>query len=292
MATPMRRTRLLSGLAALLVAAGWVSAGAARAAITSFTLSPASGPPATVVIVGSSGCSPGLTVSAASDYVAVTAPTLQVSTRVPVTGYGLWHGSFTVPAGASPAAAVVAALCVSDGLPSLTTLYTPQTFTVTAPPATTLPTTTTTPGTTNPTTPTTKRHSTGSTTPPTDGNPKPGGGGGSGSTVPVFGGVPPDSSRGSAGTTPGSENGGSGNGGSGTTRPRAVQVDISRAAQARAADLSVPGLSAARVQGSGGLGWLAWLLLLALVVAAVAAPYWLRRSRQRAGDTPEPGPAA
>jgi hypothetical protein len=255
--------------------AGMASGGVADAAITGFALSPTSGPPGTVVSVSGTGCSPGLTVSGASDYVTVTAPTLQISTtRIATAANGSWHGSFTVPAGAKGLGlgSLVAAVCTSNALPSLTTLYTPQTFTVTAPPAVTTPTT--------PTTPTTKPHGPGTTTPPTNGGNPPVRGGPT-STVPVPGGVPDGS-----GANPGSGggNGGSksGNGGSGSARPGPTHIDVQRAAEAsaRAADLSTPELPAADTAGAGGLGWLAWLLLLALVVAAVGTPFWLRRSRE------------
>jgi hypothetical protein len=277
-----RRSRLVPALAAIVVALGWAAAGSAGAAITAFTLAPTSGPPGTVFSVSGAGCSPGLTVSAANDYVSVDVPTLQISTRVPVAANGSWHGAFTVPAGALPAGAPVAALCVSDGLPSLLTLYTPQTFTVTAPPTTTASTTTTTTtattGTTHPTTPTTKpRESGGSipTPPPTNG----------GTTLPISGGTPAGG---------GGSNGGSAHGGSGTTRPGAGTVDVEHAtsAAARAADLSAPELPAADVGGSGGLGWLVWLLLLSLVGAVVATPLWIRRSRRTVADRGDLGDTA
>jgi hypothetical protein len=272
-----RRSRLVPALAAMVIAAGWAAAGSAGAAITSFTLSPTSGAPSTVVGVSGAGCSPGFTVSA-SDYVLVTAPTLQISTRVPVVANGSWHGSFTVPAGATPLASPVAALCVSDGLPSLLTLYTPQTFTVTAPPTTTAPTTT--PGTTHPTTPTTPttqpRESGGTTPPP--GTQPPNGGAGPGATLPVSGGSPPSDGGGSNGGS----HSGSADGGSARNQSGAGTVDVEHAmsAAARAADLSAPELPTAHVGGSSGLGWLSWLLVLALLVAMVATPFWIRRTRR------------
>ncbi len=187
--------------AALLLALGWIWAGSAGAAITSFTLSPTSGPPGTVVNISGAGCSPGLTVSSSSDYVAVSGPTKQASMRIPVRANGSWHGSFTVSAnataGTSPLGAPVLALCVSDGLPSITTVYTPQTFTITAAP------TTTTPRTTNPTTPTPTTHRPGSTTPPTRRNAPPPGG--TTSTAPVSGGPPPAAPGGSSGGSSGRE---------------------------------------------------------------------------------------
>ena len=277
--TAGRRTRAVLAGAVALVVIGAGSAGVAGAAITaisSFDLSPTSGPPGTIVNFAGTACSPGLTRSAASDYVAISAPAFQVSMHAPVTDNGSWHGSFTVPANAPTGLpSLVLARCYSDGWPSITTIYTAQTFTVTAAPATT-PTTTTS---TTPTTPTTKPNGSGGTTPPTNGG-TPGPDGGDGSTVPVFGGFPPDDTGGSRG--------GSANGGSATTRPGAIKADVSRATHrlraARAADLSVPGLPAAQVTRAGGLGWLAWLLVVVLALSAVGAPFWLRRSRRSEAD--------
>ena len=275
--TPRRPPRAALCYAAALVVIGSWSTGVAGAAPTGFDLSPTSGPPGTVVTASGTGCSPGFTVSAMSDYVLITAPSLQVSVRAPVARDGSWHRSFTVPADANAGVQVlVFALCVSDGLAVLTALYTPQTFDVTAPPA---PTTTTPGG----TTPTTKPNGSGGTTPTTPGGTSPGNREEPGSTVPVFGGFPPDSSGGGDA----SPDRGSGPGGSATTRPGAIKADVRRAAgmpAARAADLSAPGLPAARVTASSGLGWLAWLLLAALVIAAVGAPLWLRRSRGLVDD--------
>ena len=280
--TPLRRACRLPGLAALLVAAGWLAAGSAGAAgITSFTMSPGSGPPGTVVTVSGVGCSSTLSVPS-NDYVALEAPTFRISTRLPVAPNGSWHGSFTVPSNASSGSGnLVAPLCVA-GLSLFTTVYTPQTFTVTAPPTTTTPTTTT-PGSTNPSTTTTKPPGPGGgTTPPMEGgNPKPDGGGGSTSTVPFVGGFPSGTSGGGAGAGPNRV-------GATTAGPSSTETDVTRAARtaraARAADLSVPEFPTAHVSGTGGLGWLSWLLLVALVVAAFAAPLWLRRSRERPDD--------
>jgi len=270
--TARRRARAFPAVAAGLVALSWLSTGVAGAAISSaspFAVSPASGPPGTVVNVNGKDCSPGSTNSAASDYVAINAPELQVTDmQVPVHQNGSWHGSFRVPAGSNAGiAAAVAALCVTDTLPSLSTWYMPQTFTVTAPAPTT--TTTTAPGGTTPTTPTTKPPTT--TTPPTHGGgPSPDGGGAPGSTSPVFGGFPPGPASGNAG-------GGTGKSGS---APTGSSTAKGRTAAARAADLSVPELPSARVAGPRGLGWLSWVLLCALIAGAIGAPLWLRRSRR------------
>ncbi len=273
--TARRRARALLCCAAAVVAIGaWSTsvAGAAITSINSFDLSPTSGPPGTVVNFSGTACTPGF--SDGSDYVEIRAPAFQVVVRAPVTASGSWHGSFTVPANAPTGLpSLVLATCYSDGFVSITTIYSAQTFTVTAPSATTTPTTSTTP-----TTPTTSPNASGGTTPPTNGDPGPDGGNEPGSTVPVFGGVPPDSS--------GNTGGGAHNGGSATKPPGAKKVDVSRATHraARAADLSVPGLPAAQVSSAGGLGWLAWLLVLVLVVSAVGAPFWLRRSRRSQAD--------
>ena len=270
--TTTSRRRVLPVAAAVLVAAAWGSAGIASAEVSSFTLSPTAGPPGTVVSVSGHDCEPGSTNSAASDYVAVSAPQLHVNDmQVPVHKNGSWHATFRVPADANVGlAAAVGALCVTDTLPSLNTSYAPQTFTVTAPPATT---TTAAPGsTTTPTTPTTKKPNS-TTTPTHGGTPSSDDGAGPGSTVPYFGGFPPGTS---GGTTQG------GTGGTSATAARgAVKAHPTRATRAaRAADLSAPGLPAAHIAGASGLGWLAWVLLLALVSAAVAGPLWLRRSRR------------
>jgi len=279
--TPRRRARALPVVAALLVTVGWGLTGIAHADVSSFVLSPKSGPPGTVVTVSGTGCSPGPTNSESSDYVAVQAPTLQLyDKQIRVRKNGSWHGTFKVPSDANAGlAAAVAALCVRDTLPSLSTWYLPQTFTVTAPPT---PTTTAPGGTTptTPTTPTTKKP-TGTTPPTHDEGPGPDGGGGPGSTVPVFGGFPPDTSGGNTGG--GTDRGGSDGGGSETTRPGTTRAGLNRASRgmpaARAADLSVPRLPGAHVAGASGLGWIAWVLL-ALVIAAAGAPFWLRRSRR------------
>ena len=80
------RRRVLPGLGlfvALFVVAGWLSAGSAQAAVTPFVLSPTSGPPGTVVHVGGTGCSPGVSLSATSDFVEVTATTLDLAIQTP-----------------------------------------------------------------------------------------------------------------------------------------------------------------------------------------------------------------
>src|SRR5690349_14528601 len=123
-----RRARRVAGVgvAALLVgfAVGF-AAPVADAAVTAFALSPHAGPPGPVVQVSGAGCNPGLLGSAQTDFVSVTAPSMGVLVRIPTHANGTWSGSFTVPASASAGAAAVSASCVSGGLSSLTTIYTP-----------------------------------------------------------------------------------------------------------------------------------------------------------------------
>jgi len=64
------------GAAVLAVLAGVAACYApppAEAAITTFTVSPAAGPPGTVVHVSGAGCNPGLLGSAETDFVSVSA---------------------------------------------------------------------------------------------------------------------------------------------------------------------------------------------------------------------------
>ena len=268
---------------AVLAAGWWSFSGSAGAAVLAFVLAPTSGPPGTHVDVSGTGCSPGLTLSS-SDFVAVAVPAFDVTVQRPVEADGSWHGTFKVPADAVAGDAAVAVVCVTDGLPSLTTLYTPQTFTVT----TASPTTTTSqpPSTTGGTTPTT----TGGTTPKpgtptTGGEPPPGTGGGSepSTTVPTSEGVP------SGGPNGGPGGGEAGNKSGAGARPVKADVDRAPRRATRAADLRAPELSAARINDMSELDWLAWTLLIALVAAAVAAPLLLRRLRGRGSRTPATG---
>ena len=281
MITTRRRVRGVLFAAVLAIAGSWSAGVAGAITVTSFRLSPTSGPPGAVVKISGHGCTPALTPLAGNDYVKVTAPALQVSIQVPVAASGSWHGSFTVPANATAAPGLVAALCVTGGWPALTTIYTPQTFTVIAPPPSTTPTTTA-PGSTTPTTPTTKPDATGTAPPPQENPPI---SGSPGSTAPEFASVPPGTSGGNRG----SDNSRPGTTGRSNARPGSTKADGSLQASAiraaRAADLSVPELPGARVAAGGGLGWLAWLLLLSLLIAAVGAPFWLRRSRRSEADS-------
>ena len=200
--------------------------------------------------------------------------------RVPVASNGSWQGTFTVPATAVAAAtAPVAAVCVSGGLQSLMTIYTPQTFTVTrGEPAdddrrrTSTPPPTTQPG----TTPKrrarrrsgrarrrarTRRRS----APPTVGPATTLGPGDLGGARRRGFGVGPRRQRDHGERRPTG------------TRRRATRRRAAKRARSRssAATLQPADLGASldrRADGSGGLGWLGWLLLLALVVAASARP--------------------
>jgi len=258
------------GLAGLL--AGFVAgygSPAADAAVTAFVLSPHAGPPGTVVQVSGAGCNPGLPGSAQTDFVAVTAAALGVVVKIPVHANGTWSGDFTVPATASSGAAEVAPICVSGALPSLTTIYMPQTFTVTAGPPTT-------PGTTTP--------PAGSTTPRTKPSDHP-------TTVfvpddpSVVVGVPSTNpqvtsdSAGTDGTSPGAPGSTAGSHAT-STAPHAAGNGKRPAAAGSAtleqADLGSYGASA----DDGGLGWLSWLLLLALVSAAGGATVLIWRARR------------
>jgi len=92
------------------VVRGWAGAG-----VTNFSLSPTSGPAGTVVSVNGSGCSPGLVVSSALDYVQVaigTAP--PTSAQLAVAANGTWNGTLMIPSNAAAAPAAVTPICVSD----------------------------------------------------------------------------------------------------------------------------------------------------------------------------------
>ena len=136
--TGMRRPAR-AAMVALVAGLGVVGvAEPAGAAVTTFAMSPAAGSPGTVVHVRGRGCAPGVLGSGNANFVTVTATTLDVAFRAPVAANGRWSGAFTVPTGAAGSAPVTAA-CVSSNVLSLTTLYTPQVFRVTATPATTRP---------------------------------------------------------------------------------------------------------------------------------------------------------
>jgi len=240
-------------VAALSVVAGPVEP--AGAAVTTFTMAPAAGPPGTVVHVRGRGCAPGVIGSSRSNYVAVTATTLDVAFRAPVKADGSWKGTFAVPAsgpGAFGPAAPVTAACISTGVVSLTTIYTPQAFAVTAvsPPSTGGP-------------PTTGKPSDGTVVIP-------------GHTTTVIS-VPPSSGRGASG----------GVAAQGDAQPGAGRADgkAKRDATANApepATLQPVGIDARSAAGTGGagLGWLGWMLLLVLLVAALGASGYAWHARR------------
>jgi hypothetical protein len=256
-----RAAGALAAVAALLlVAGGWAEP--AGAAVTTFTMAPAAGPPGTVVHVRGHGCTPGLLGSQGTNFVTVSATTLDVVFRAPVAADGMWSGSFTVPvsgAGVLGSSAPVDAVCVSTGVASLTTLYTPKSFTVTvaSPPPTT-----------------------GPGAPPTTGEP-PGG------TVVIPGDTttvvraPPDDA---------------GDGGGTNVQDAALRHVNQQAAAPRdgksrrteAATLRPVGIDArsATSTGGAGLGWLGWTLLLVLLLAALGASafVWHARRSPDAGD--------
>lgn len=279
-----RFSRVAAAMAAIGV--GAVLGGAAPAGgalLTPFSMSPTSGPGGTAVSVSGTGCSPGLLLSSSLDRVVVTVSTVpSVTAQMPVTSNGSWSGSLTIPAGVVPGPAPVAALCVSDGLASLLTIYEQKTFTVTAAdaPATTAPATTTTlpvsaeqpppvappagpgPGKTPSTTP-----GGGSGSPPPAGTPT--------TAAPGTGSAPP----GGGSADPGDSGGGASPGGAsrgGSSGKHAETVSA-------AADLATPTLAAAALDGGGGgLAWVRWLALLLLLAGLVIGVVVFRRLRTEA----------
>jgi hypothetical protein len=268
-----------TGLVAMLAGlAACYAAPAADAALTAFTLAPHSGPPGTVVQASGTGCNPGLVGSAQTDFVSVTAPTLRVVVQIPVHANGTWAGSFTVPANADAGRVAVGAVCVTGGFPTLTTTYSPQTFTVTASPPTTPGTSTTRPG--SSTTSTNPPHHPSTTVFVPD---HPTVVVGAPSTSPPVTADTAGTSPGGAGTIAGSHETSTSSRGPGKVKGSAAAGSATLAQ----ADLG----SYFGTGGDGGLGWLSWLLLLALLVAAGAATMLIRRARRarRAaihGETP------
>jgi len=256
-------------------------------------MSPTSGPPGTTVSVSGTGCSPGLVLTSSQDFVQVSATTAPPSTtRFSVSTNGSWGGTFAVPAGAPALPAAVTALCFSDGLQSLLSIYLPKVFTVSAAsPTTTVASATTTVApapTTVATTPSTQHTpptthpSVGSTTPgprPPHGTPgtaapgdpisTPGDG-----TGPIIGGIA------GGGNGPGR---GPGPGSVATTPTRSATKSVKASsddAKVSAADLRAPGLPGSDSKGAAGLGWLAWLLVIVGLTALVTFGLWLYRSRR------------
>ena len=276
-----RLARRVAGTGLIALLAGFAACyapSAADAAVTTFALSPPAGPPGTVVHVNGAGCSPGLLGSSQTDFVSVNAPTLRVAFRAAVSANGSWSGSFTVPAdGGSGSSAAVAAVCVSRGLQSLTTIYSPRTFTVTAPPATTIPGTSTT------------RPGTGGTT--SGSTPAPG------THWPdhpstVVGGPPagPHVTGDTAGprvTSPSPGDTGSKANSHATSTTRPASGKTKRSASAGPVALQQVGLGYVGSGDNSGLGRLGGLLLLALLIAAVGATFLIwraRRARKAAAD--------
>ena len=275
------RARNARGAAAALATAATIviaAGGPAGAAIGPVGVAPSSGPPGTTFTVSGSGCGPGLFASS-SDYVSVSSTSLPLDVHVPVNSAGSWSRSFTVPGGSLPVPAVIAAVCITDGLPSLTTIYTPGTFVVTAATAPTTvppPPPPTTPTTSSPTgtTPTTKG-TTASTKPGSKGSGSGSGGGGTGT-----------------GTRSGSSSAGSGRGGSARSGNGNGNGGGAVTAAGTKRSGAVAGLRSPELVGdtrsptSGMNGW--WWALLAVVVAgAIGTWLWLRRR-----DPSAPGPAA
>jgi hypothetical protein len=286
--TPRRRSRparpAIVGLGIpALVVLGLVlvgSSGRAGAAVLGFGMSPSSGPGGTVVQVSGTGCAPGITLSPAQGHVKISSTTLALSTDIAVAADGSWHGTFAVPANAPALPGLVTALCFTNGLPSLTTIYTPRTFTVTGPLLPTTPATTP----TTPTTPTTEtaQHTTTTTT---------------GSfvtpTTPGATTVTPGTGPGATGGGPGRDGGGrpgGGNAGGGPTggggNPRSVPrrgtSGSSPAVNGRAATaaaLENPELASSTTgRGHSSSAWIFWLVLLALVIGAgLLLRWWHRR---------------
>lgn len=269
----------LGAFVALFVIAvtGLAVTSAAGAAVQAFSVSPSSGPPGTIVNVSGTACSPGITVSATQDFVRISSTTLSLATDIPVAANGSWHGTFTVPGNAPAAPGLVLAACFTDALPSLTTTYTAQGFTVTAGPAPT--TTVTTPTTSKPTTPTTLRQT---TNPPPSTNPGPADHGGTPATPPANG-LTPTTPHNPGGDGSGGAPGGAAIGSS-TTAGRSGRPATSgkvgtpaKAASgqiATAAGLRDPNLASTRSGRHDGSAWILWLVLVAVVAGAVALSWW------------------
>jgi hypothetical protein len=282
---PPRRAAL-GALVALFVIAvtGLAVMSSAGAAVQGFTVSPTSGPPGTMVKVSGTACSPGITVSSTQDFVRISSTTLSLATDIPVAANGSWHGTLAVPGNAAAVPGLVFAACFTDALPSLTTTYTPQGFTVTAGPAPT--TTVTTPTTPKPTTPTTLRQTT--SLPPST-SPGPADNGGTPTTRPVSGSTPTIQPGPGNGNNPGGSNGGAGgapSGAAGSTttvgksRSPAASGNVGTPTKsasgqiATAAGLRDPDLATSRSGTDDGTAWILWLVLVAVVAGAVALSWW------------------
>ena len=271
-----QRRRALASVA-LIVTVGaigsWCATGVAQAAITNFAMSPTSGPPGTVVHVSGTGCVPGLLASSETNFVTVSATTLDLVMHVAVGPNGTWQGTFTVPsigiAGLAMLAAPVAAACVSGDLEALSTVYTPQTFSVAASRGTT-PTggTATTGG--DPTSTTAPHHPDGGTPGPTTHGHSPGPISTPGSSAPtadpILVGLPASVRSNVRGGTAGAL--ASTGTAKETAAPGAQRDAAAAAATLQPADLGAS-LASSPGSGSGGLGWIGSSLLLLLAVAAL-----------------------
>jgi hypothetical protein len=242
--------RALAGVVVVAAALG-APAGIADAAIGGVHVQPASGPPGTHVTVSGTGCNPGLVRSASQDYVSVTSTTGPAGAHAPVDGSGGWSTTFTVPSGAVALPAAITAACFTDGLPSLTTIYLPATFSVTAgtAPGSAPPGSTTPAGPVNGPTTTRSSGAAGSGASPTPA--------GTPVTVESAGGSPAGSAAPGASTAAGD-----------ATPARS---------HARAAGLRSPELAARHANGPGGVSWWWWVVLVLLVAGTAGAWLWVRR---------------
>jgi hypothetical protein len=255
---------------------------------TAFSMSPSSGPAGTAVSVGGNGCAPGLLRSSSLDRVIVTMATAPpASVQIPVGSSGAWSGVLTVPLNAAAAPAIVTAVCFTDGLQSLLTIYVPKTFTVTA--AAAPPTTT--PGSQSPTTTVPEQPRQPPVTRP------PGAGAGPTPTTRPPGPVPtqPGADDGAPAVgAPGGSNepsadpGGSHGGGNVPTaggKSASPAEPVSVAADLRAPDLTSSGLA----DGGSGLGWIGRLALLLLLAGVIGGALLFRRYRNNEEETSPTG---
>jgi hypothetical protein len=260
---------------------------AAGALLDPFSMSPTAGPPGTLVHLGGTGCSPGIAVAPAQDYVKVTSTALSLSTNIPVAANGSWNGALTIPANAPALPGLVVATCYTNGLPSLLATYAPRTFTVTsaAPPPVGGTTPTTAPFTPTTAPPVTVPASTSTTVSaitspaPSTGGTRPGDGGahsGPGTTAVR---AVPGGTGGSQGGASGPDAGGTGGraakNGHTTSAIGTAQAKLADAASA--AGLPEPSLTRAARSDGGNALWILWSVLLALVAAASALLWWWQR---------------